>query len=523
LRRTPRTIEIMDTTLRDGEQTPDVAYTPTEKQELARILLEGVGVDRIEVGQARVSEGEREAIRRITRWAQGRRLLSRVEIMGYCDHKLSADWIAAAGGRVMNLLSKGSQKHCELQLRSTPEQHRAQVSQTIRHAKQRGLRVNVYLEDWSNGVHDSFDYVFAMVNLLRSLGVERIYLADTLGVFSPEDTRRYVELMVATWPDTRFEFHAHNDYGLATANCLAAVRAGASGVHTSVNGMGERTGNARLAEVAAVLHDHTDLRTQIDESRLAAVSRLVETFSGKDIAANTPIVGRDVFTQTGGIHADGDAKADLYANRLVPKRFGQQRRYALGKLSGKASLDHNLRSLGIELRPGDRELVLQRIVELGDKKHTVGAQDLPYIIADVLKAPGAQLVRVESWQVALATGTPPHAEVVVVSRKRRARASASGDGGYDAFMNALRKAARRLDLEVAELSDYRVRIPPGGRSAALVETVITWKAPGRGEETFPTMGVDSDQLAAAVIATEKMLNALAAQRAPRRAAKRRRS
>jgi D-citramalate synthase len=328
--------------------------------------------------------------------------------------------------------------------------------------------------------------------------------------------------MVATWPGARFEFHAHNDYGLASANCLAAVKAGASGVHTSVNGMGERTGNARLAEVVAVLHDHSELRTEIDESRLAAVSRLVATFSGKDIAANTPIVGRDVFTQTGGIHADGDAKGDLYANRLIPKRFGQRRRYALGKLSGKASLDHNLRSLGIELRPGDRELVLRRIVELGDKKHTVSAQDLPYIIADVLKAPGTQGVRVESWQVALATGAPPRAEVVLVSRKRRARATATGDGGYDAFMNALRKAARRLRLEVAQLTDYRVRIPPGGRSAALVETVITWKSEGRGEESFPTMGVDSDQLAAAVIATEKMLNALAAKRAPRRAAKRRR-
>jgi D-citramalate synthase len=285
--------------------------------------------------------------------------------------------------------------------------------------------------------------------------------------------------------------------------------------------MGERTGNTRLAEIVAALHDHTSVRTDVDESRLAAVSRLVETFSGKDVAANTPIVGRDVFTHTGGIHADGDAKGDLYANLLAPKRFGQQRRYALGKLSGKSSLDHNLRALGVELRPQDRELVLQRIVELGDKKHAVGAEDLPYIIADVLKSPEAQRVRVESYRVAVATGEPPTAEVVVASGRRHARASAQGDGGYDAFMNALRKAARKLRLQVAELSDYRVRIPPGGRSAALVETVITWKANGRADDSFTTLGVDSDQLAAAVIATEKMLNALAGTRAPRRAAARR--
>jgi D-citramalate synthase len=520
VRRPLRSIEIMDTTLRDGEQTPDVAYMPAEKLQLARILLEDVGVNRIEIGQARVSEGELEAVKRICRWARSERLLSRIEIMGYCDHKLSADWIVAAGGRVMNLLIKGSRKHCETQLRATPEQHRAQVAQTIRHATSRKLRVNVYLEDWSNGVRESFDYVFAMVELLQGLGVQRIFLADTLGVLSPETARRYVGLMLSTWPDARFEFHAHNDYGLATANCLAAVEAGAHGVHTSVNGMGERTGNTRLAEIVAALHDHGDVKTDVDESRLAAVSRLVETFSGKDVADNTPIVGRDVFTQTGGIHADGDAKGDLYANLLMPKRFGQQRRYALGKLSGKASLDHNLRELGIELRPQDRELVLQRIVELGDKKHAVGAQDLPYIIADVLKSPDAQLVRVESYQVAVGTDAAPHAEVVLASKRRRAKASASGDGGYDAFMNALRKAARKLKLPVAELADYRVRIPPGGRSAALVETVITWKN-GRADDGFATLGVDSDQLAAAVIATEKMLNALASKRAPRRVAARR--
>jgi D-citramalate synthase len=520
LRRTSSTVEIMDTTLRDGEQTPDVAYTPAEKLQLARILLEDVGVNRIEAGQARVSEGEREAVARIARWARGRRLLSRVEIMGYCDHKASADWITAAGARVMNLLLKGSQRHCETQLRMSPEQHRAQVAQTIRYAHKKRLRVNVYLEDWSNGVRESFDYVFAMVELLQHLGVQRIYLADTLGIFSPEETRRYVELMVGTWPTARFEFHAHNDYGLATANCLAAVRAGAHGVHTSVNGMGERTGNTRLAEVVAALHDHAGVRTDVRESRLAAVSRLVETFSGKDVSANTPIVGRDVFTQTGGIHADGDAKGDLYANRLAPRRFSQQRRYALGKLSGKASLDHNLRTLGIELRPHDRELVLQRIVELGDKKHAVGAQDLPYILADVLKSPDAQLVHVESYQVTVATGSQPRAEVVLAARRRRARASAHGDGGYDAFMNALRKAARRLHLEVAQLADFRVRIPPGGRTAALVETVITWKGNGRADEGFSTLGVDSDQLAAAVIATEKMLNALAARRRPRSGARR---
>jgi D-citramalate synthase len=507
----------MDTTLRDGEQTPDVAYTPEEKRELARLLLDEVQVDRIEIASTRVSKGEQEAARLITAWARKRRQLSRVEILGYCDGRASVDWIAGAGGRVMNLLVKGSEKHCRSQLGLTPEEHRASVTRTVRAAKRRRLKLNPYLEDWSNGVRDSFDYVFAMVQLMRELGVERIYLPDTLGVFSPDDVTRYVGLMTSTWPDTIFEFHAHNDYGLATANCLAAVRAGAQGVHTSVNGMGERTGNTRLAEIVAAVHDHTPYRTQVVESSLATVSRLVETFSGKDIAANSPVVGRDVFTQTAGIHADGDAKGDLYASRLLPSRFGQRRRYALGKLSGKASLDHNLKALGIKLDAGARELVLQRVIELGDKKHTVSAADLPYIIADVLKTPGEQRVQVLDYEVTVATGAPPEASVTLGFRRRRAKASSGGDGGYDAFMNALRKAAKELGLEVARLEDYRVRIPPGGRTAALVETLIHWRSEVHQEGSFSTLGVDSDQLAAAVIATEKMLNALASQ--PKRRAR----
>jgi D-citramalate synthase len=512
LKRAPAaTIEIMDTTLRDGEQTPDVAYTPAEKLQIARLLLAEVKVDRIEIASTRVSEGEREAARLVADWARKRRLLPRVEMLGYCDGRASVDWIAGTGGRVMNLLVKGSEEHCRKQLRMEPEAHRAAVEKTVRAAQRKQLAVNPYLEDWSNGVRDSFDYVFAMVKLLRELGIRRVYLPDTLGVFSPADVTRYVGLMIATWPDLAFEFHAHNDYGLATANCLAAVRAGVRGVHTSVNGMGERTGNTRLAEIVAAVHDHTGFRTRVVESRLAAVSRLVETFSGKDVAANMPVVGRDVFTQTAGIHADGDAKGDLYASRLLPARFGQRRRYALGKLSGRASLDHNLKALGIDLPARDRELVLRRVIELGDKKHTVGVEDLPYIIADVLKRPDEQPVRIQRYEVTVGSGKQPRADVTLGFRDRKTDASAGGDGGYDAFMTALRKAAKELGLEVARLEDFRVRIPPGGRTAALVETLIHWKSDAHADGTFSTLGVDSDQLAAAVIATEKMLNALVAQ------------
>ncbi len=504
----PQRIQVMDTTLRDGEQTPDIAYTPEEKLQLARLLLSEVNVDRIEIAQVKVSAGEAAAARRITSWARRHGFGERVEILGLADGGPSVDWIVEARGKVLNLLTKGSERHCRAQLGLSPEKHRERVAETVTHARRRRLVVNAYLEDWSSGVRDSFDYVFAMVQTLRDAGAARVYLADTLGVLAPRQVQRYVELMVATWPDVHFEFHAHNDYGLATANCLAAVEAGARGVHTSVNGMGERAGNARLAEVVASLHDQTRFRTGVVEQRLEAVSRMVESFSGKDMPGNTPIVGRDVFTQTAGIHADGDAKADLYQTRLAPERFGRQRRYALGKLSGKASLEQNLRALGIALEDADRDLVLRRIVELGDKKHTVVPEDLPYIIADVLQTPAALPVRVERYHVTVGKGEVPRAEVIVSFQVRTARAEATGDGGYDAFMNALKRAVAEFGIAVPRLEDYRVRIPPGGRTEALVETVITWG--GGREGTFKTLGVDSDQMAAAVIATEKMLNLVAA-------------
>jgi D-citramalate synthase len=500
----------MDTTLRDGEQTPEVSYAPEEKLQIAKALLKDVGVDRIEVAGTRVSEGEREAARRICRWAKRAGALERIEMLGYCDGELSPAWAAETGGRVLNLLVKGSEKHCRGQLRMTPEQHRKRVAQTFEAARKRRMTVNAYLEDWSSGVADSPEYVFAMTRHLIELGLARIYLADTLGIQSPASAARGVELMVTSFPGAHFEYHCHNDYGLANANCLAAVGAGALGVHTSVNGLGERAGNTRLAEVVAVLHDHGPWTTGVNEKKLAGISRLVETMSGKQLSDNAPIVGADVFTQTAGIHADGDAKGDLYESRLAPARFGRERRYALGKLSGKASLDQNLAKLGIELSAEARDRVLARVVELGDKKHTVVPEDLRFILADVLKEPAYRVVRVESYAVSVGSGAEPRADVVVSVRGKRAKASATGDGGYDAFMNALRKAVRRFEVELPALADFRVRIPPGGRTSALVETVITWRGEKNGD-SWSTLGVDTDQLAAAVIATEKMLNAIVAR------------
>ena len=342
-------IEIMDTTLRDGEQTSGVSFVPHEKLMIARLLLEDLKVDRIEIASARVSEGEAKAVKMICDWAARRGMLSRVEVLGFVDGNMSVDWIYNAGCRVINLLTKGSEKHCTFQLKKTLDQHLADILGVVRYAHGKGMDVNVYLEDWSNGIKDSPDYVFGLVDGLKDCGIKRFMLPDTLGVLNPLQVIEFMRKMKKRYPDLHFDFHAHNDYDLAVSNVLAAVLSGVKGLHTTINGLGERAGNAPLASVQAILKDHFHAITNIDESRLNVVSRLVESYSGVTIPANKPIVGDSVFTQVAGVHADGDNKNNLYCNDLLPERFGRIREYALGKNSGKANIRKNLESLGLEL------------------------------------------------------------------------------------------------------------------------------------------------------------------------------
>lgn len=378
-------VQLMDTTLRDGEQTPDVAFSSDEKLLIAQYLLEQAGVDRIEICSARVSPGEQAAAARIARWASDCGRLGQIEALGFADGSRSIEWLCRAGVTRMNLLAKGSEQHCALQLGLKPAEHLGRIAQTLEAATQAGMELSgVYLEDWSRGCQNSPAYVAAMLQALHAFGVRRVYLADTLGVLGPAEVLRQVRRVRRSFPELELEFHAHNDYGLATANCLSALRAGVSGLHVTVNGLGERAGNACLAQVVVAVRDHAGASTGVNEARLFALSQLVARASGQAVGHNTPLLGSNVFTQTAGVHADGDAKAALYCSDLKPERFARRREYALGKLSGRASLGHHLRELGIELDPRlsaaeRRELLdqlLVKVVEQGDRKQRVRPSDL---------------------------------------------------------------------------------------------------------------------------------------------------
>jgi len=500
-----RYIEIMDTTLRDGEQTSGVSFTASEKLTIAQLLLTEVKVDRIEIASARVSEGEFDAVKKITRWAKSKGLLKKIEVLTFVDGNTSIDWMIKAGAKVMNLLTKGSMNHLTHQLKKSPAQHFAEIAAVISKAKKKGIDCNVYLEDWSNGMRNSPEYVFKYLDFLSSQPVKRIMLPDTLGILEPNEVKHFLQLIIPRYPHCHFDFHGHNDYDLGTANVLEAIKAGAHGIHLTINGMGERAGNAPLASAVAVLNDFLpNVKTGVAEKSLYQVSKLVETFSGFRVPVNKPVVGENVFTQTAGIHADGDKKNNLYYNDLLPERFGRQRKYALGKTSGKSNIENNLAQLGIELPEADLKKVTQRIIELGDKKEVVTQSDLPYIISDVIDSNTIEeKVKIINYVLTHSKELRPSVTLQIHINGEMFEEHSQGDGQYDAFMNALRNIYKKKKMHLPVLTDYAVRIPPGGKSDALCETIITWE--NKGKE-FKTRGLDSDQTVSAIKATQKMLN-----------------
>ena len=260
-----------------------------------------------------------------------------------------------------------------------------------------------------------------------------------------------------------------------------------------------------MASVAAVVRDFLpDIKINLEEKKLYKVSNLISAFTGFKIPANKPIVGENVFTQTAGIHADGDSKNNLYFNDLLPERFGRVREYALGKTSGKANIKKNLDKLGITLSNEDLKKVTNRVIELGDKKEKVTAEDLPYIISDVLNTSmQVERVLINSYQLKHTMGKDPSVYLELKIDNKTYSKTGVGDGQFNAFMNAVNEIYNENNTQIPNLVNYLVTIPRGSNSDALCETIITWSD---NNNEFSTRGLDSDQTVSAIKATEKMLN-----------------
>ncbi len=500
-----RNLEIMDTTLRDGEQTSGVSYSPKEKLTIAKLLLDELKIDRIEVASARVSDGELNSVKEITKWAQKNKKINTIEVLTFLDEGKSIDWLLESGCKVQNLLTKGSLNHLKHQLKKTPANHFNDIAEIIKTAEKKSIQTNVYLEDWSNGMKSSNKYVIEFLEFLYDQKVKRILLPDTLGILTHYETYDFIKNIKTRFPDFHVDFHGHNDYDLSVGNSMEAIRAGCDGLHLTINGMGERAGNTPLSSAVAAIKDFLpDIKINVEEKNLFKASKLISTFSGQTVSSNKPIVGENVFTQTAGVHADGDNKKNLYHNNLSPSRFGRKRKYALGKTSGKANIKKNLDELGIKLNDEELGVITSKVIELGDKKEKVTIEDLPYIISDVLDYPTKKKnIIIESYVLTHAKTLRPSASLSLMINNKLYQESCSGDGQFDAFMNALKKIYSNQKRDLPKLIDYAVRIPPGSHSDAFCETTITWDT---GIKKYKTRGLDTDQTVAAIKATEKMLN-----------------
>lgn len=504
-------IEVMDTTLRDGQQSHGMKYTQQEKLEIARHLLEKVRVDRVEVASALTSEGEFNTLSAIMKWARASGREKRIEALGFVDGEKSAEWIAKAGCKVINLLAKGSEQHCRVQLRSTLEEHIEKINNAIAAARGLGLGVNVYLEDWSNGVENSWDYVRRLCQALSQMQIDRVMLCDTLGILNPFKTGRHVKNTAKLLPGKKIDIHMHNDYGNATWDTISGVITGyVHGVHVTVNGLGERTGNADLAQAVVALHDHTDFKTRVEEKELRPVSRLVSMFSGRSIPANAPIVGRNVFSSGCGVHSDGNRKGGIYTSKLTHERFGAQFVTALSNQSGQASLKDCLeRDLGITTLTDEQIRQLRkRVADLNDSGKRLGIGDLLVLVSELASQPNMIVLSVEEGSISTRSSLGRKAHVTAVLRFKGDEVTfeAEGNGGFDAFMNGLMLWAKTVNVKVPELVEYQINIPPGGKTNALTFADITWKRPDNGQEEFQTIGSDSDQVMAAIRSAIQAVN-----------------
>ncbi|WP_343380393.1 2-isopropylmalate synthase [Candidatus Bathycorpusculum sp.] len=485
-------MKFLDTTLRDGEQTPGVSLVAENKLRIAQRLDE-LGVDVIEAGFASVSEGEMAALRLIT----NQDLRAEISSAGR-GLKGDIDAVLKCGASTMSMIIPTSDLHIECKLHKTRDQVLKATEDCVLYAKDHGLKVDLLAED---ATRSDFDYLIKIFQTAVDAGVDRVTPCDTVGILTPDRSFDFFSKLTDKI-SVPIGVHCHNDFGMAVANTIAALGAGAQEAHATVNGLGERAGNAALEEIVITLRSLYKLNLNIKTPLLYSTSQLVSRLTGIHTQPNKAIVGENAFTHESGIHTQGILANPLTYEPISPELVGCTRRIAPGKHSGSNAIRANLANMG--LNPNEEQFndIMQRIKELGDKGKTVMDADVLAIAETVLGLGGDKPIQLVEMTFVGGNKVTSTASVRLKVQGQDVWGSAIGVGPVDAAINAVKVAI--AEAEPITLEQYNVKAITGGTDA-MVEVVVHMRKANR---TVTAMGLREDIVKASMEAVISGMNVL---------------
>ncbi|NPA84502.1 MAG: 2-isopropylmalate synthase [Crenarchaeota archaeon] len=372
----PKEVRIFDTTLRDGEQTPGISFTKEQKLAIARQLAK-LGVASIEAGFPAVSKGEFEAVKEIAGEGLGPEIVALAR-----SNKHDIDRALDAGVDAIHVFIAASDIHLKYKLRMSREEALRRAVEAVEYAKSHGITVEFSPEDATRA---DLQYLYQMVKAVAEAGADRIDIPDTVGVMTPTRMKYLIKYILPAAQGKIVSVHCHNDFGLAVANSIAGIEAGAKQAHVTVNGIGERAGNAALEEVVAALEFLLNVRTGVNTKLLYETSVLVSEITGIPIPPNKPIVGANAFSHESGIHVHGVISNPFTYEPIRPEMVGQKRRIVLGKHSGRHGVEYALKTLGYPTEPDIVLKVLDEVKRLGDQGVRVDEDKLREIVEKILE------------------------------------------------------------------------------------------------------------------------------------------
>jgi D-citramalate synthase len=489
----PEKIRFFDTTLRDGEQTPGVSLTPENKLRIAKQLDE-LGVDVIEAGFASASEGEMEAVKLIVKENLKAEICS-------CSRGVKGDIDCAADSNAdsVNLVIPTSDLHLQYKLKKTKEEILKITEERVKYAKNRGLIVELSAED---GTRSDVDFLKRVFTVGIASGADRICLCDTVGVLTPERSYQLFSDLRKTFQSVSISAHCHNDFGMAVANSIEALRAGANSVHVTINGLGERAGNASLEEIAVSLKSLYSLEIPIKTQLLYSTSLLVSRLTGIYVQPNKAIVGENAFAHESGIHTHGVLVNPSTYEPIPPELVGVTRRILAGKHAGTHGIKATLEEMGLHTNEEQLKEILLRVKNLGDKGKKVMDADLLAIAEAVFGLKKSRPIQLQEVTVVTGDKVTPTASVRLKLNDNEVTGAATGVGPVDAAINAVNKAIS--NVEPFNLEQYHVNSITGGTDA-MVEVVVHLNKGGR---STTATGVREDIVMASVEAVLDGMNVL---------------